>query len=131
MYGGNIDNKWVVSSIIKKITNSDTLQLINNQNMRDFVHISDLCDLFKKSLKRKNCGIYEVGTGRSVSIKYLAVKIKNEIKKDINFILLKPFKSKKNFFSKANIFNTKKKFLWKPKISLETGLKKLIREHVK
>lgn len=125
VYGGNNFNKGVVSDLINKFRKYKTINLVHSQNSRDFINLDDLSNLFLKSLLIKRSGIFEVGSGRSVSIKKLATTIKKVFNFDSNLVFIKPFKSSKNTFSKSNIYQTKLVFSWKPKINLIKGLKKL------
>jgi len=40
----------------------------NGQSIRDFVHVEDVAKIYKKLLKNKNSGIYDIGTGRGTKI---------------------------------------------------------------
>ena len=77
VYGGSLKNRWVVAALIKKIKNNNLIKIQYSKNTRDFINISDLCNLFKKSLRKNISGIFEVGTGKSISIKYLALTLKS------------------------------------------------------
>ena len=126
VYGDNTRNRWVVASLIKKFRKFKKVQIDNSGNYRDFLNLTDLSILLIKSLDIKKNGIYEVGSGRAISIKNLANLIKKILKKNIYLDFTKPFSSKKNFYSQAQIYETKKIFSWRPKIGLKKGLKSLI-----
>ena len=126
VYGGNLKNRWVVATFIKKIKNNNIIKIHYSKNTRDFINIDDVCNLFKKSLRKNISGIFEVGTGKSTSIKYLALTLKKLINKKAKFIFPEPTKSKTNFYSKAKLKMTKKIFLWRPKINLINGLRILV-----
>jgi|TARA_B110000114_G_C15059133_1_gene384594 nucleoside-diphosphate-sugar epimerase len=127
VYGSSVNNRYYISTIIKEFINiSDKIKIKYYKNIRDYIHIKDLSDLIYKSISKKSTGIFEVASGKSISIKNLATKIRNNYfpKKDLIFI--NPAKSKVNDYSKSNIKSTLKVFNWRPKISIENGLKKLI-----
>lgn len=125
VYGGNNFNRGVVSDLINKFRKYKTFNLHYSQNTRDFINLEDLSNLFLKSLFINKSGIFDVGSGKSISIRKLAVSIKKVFKFNSNLIFVKPVKSSKNNYSKSNIYNTKLVFSWKPKIDLTKGLKKL------
>ena len=77
VYGDNTRNRWVVASLIKKFKKLKKVQIDNSGNYRDFINLTDLSILFIKSLGIKKNGVYEVGSGRAISIKNLANLIKN------------------------------------------------------
>ena len=72
-------------------------------------------------------GIFEVGSGKSITLKYLAYKIKKVFNKKVKITYVSPKKSKKNYYSKSKINKTIKTFRWKPKTTLSQGLVKLSR----
>ena len=91
---------------------------------RDFTYVSDVVDAFiKASNSRKSGNIFNVGSGNAVSINYI----------------VKLLKGKKIFIKKrpgepditiADIKKIKKILNWKPKISIENGIKKILNEHI-
>ena len=88
VYGGNNFNKGVVSDLINKFRKYKTINLVHSQNSRDFINLDDLSNLFLKSLLIKRSGIFEVGSGRSVSIKKLATTIKKVFNFDSNLVFI-------------------------------------------
>ena len=111
--------------MINKFRKYKTFNLHYSQNTRDFINLDDLSNLFLKSLLINKSGVFDVGSGKSISIRKLAVSIKKVFKFNSNLIFVKPVKSSKNNYSKSNIYNTKLVFSWKPKIDLIKGLKNL------
>ena len=126
VYGGSLKNRWVVASLVKKFKSLQKITIANSGNYRDFINISDLNDLFFKSLKKNDSGIFEVGTGKATSIRNLAYLIKKLLRINIKIYFTKPARSKTNFYSKAQIKKTKNFFSWQPKIDLKNGLKRVI-----
>ena len=115
-----------MASLVKKFKSLQKITIANSGNYRDFINISDLNDLFFKSLKKNDSGIFEVGTGKATSIRNLAYLIKKLLRINIKIYFTKPARSKTNFYSKAQIKKTKNFFSWKPKIDLKNGLKRVI-----
>ena len=78
LYGG--DDK---ASIIYKIINADKdskIKINNNGNSkRDFIHVDDVANIYKKLINTGYTGHVEIGTGKSVSIKSLIKYNKNYI----------------------------------------------------
>lgn len=125
VYGGSTNNRWVVASLIKRLKNSKKITLKYSENVRDFIHIEDLCRLFCKCLYVDRSGIFEIGTGKVITIKKLALEIKKNLSLKSEIVCSKPYKSKLNFFSKSFLNLTKKKFTWRPVITLKQGLKNI------
>ena len=104
-------------SIISKIINSYKskiikLNLINNgESIRDFIHIDDVVECYKKILKNKIFGIVDVGSGYGVKIIDLInaigkknFKIKYLKKNETNYSIAQDLKFKTNKFKSLEKF---------------------------
>lgn len=89
---------------------------------RDFTYVSDVVDAIIKSVKSnvKN-EIFNIGSGKTVSVNYLTKLIGG---KKI-FIPKRPGEPNITF---ADINKIKKIIRWKPKVSIEEGMKKVLNE---
>jgi len=97
----------------------------SGKQLRDYIYIDDLIDASLKIIKTKKVGIYNVGSGVGISL--------NDIISKINKILSKNIKPKYNLSagggvkkSILDIKKIKKDMKWRPKISIDTGLRKTI-----
>ena len=108
VYGNNENNKKEQASPIYKFYKNSILKneikLFKNSHKykRDFVCINDICDIHYKMLFQKKSGIYNIGTGRSVSFKKIATLIAKKNKAKIKYISM-PENLKKHYqtFTKA------------------------------
>ena len=104
------------------------LMLGNIDATRDFTYVSDTADAIIRSLDSKNAigEIINVGSGNEISISDLAFKISKIAKKKIR---IKYDKSRERPYDVNRLICNNKKALkllgWKPKISMDQGLKKL------
>ncbi len=118
MYGGN-DNFSIISKIIASYSGDRELYLFNNgESVRDFIHILDVCNIYKKLLESDYCGIVNVGTGNGHSIKNIVemlkdysvdFKINNKTRDEINesiasTIILKSIIKRYNFIDLNDYF---------------------------
>ena len=112
----------VISNFLSQTKNKKPLTIVGNgKQTRDFIHVDDLANAFIKVLKSKHTNkIYNLGSGKKTSINYIA-SIFNGKKK---FIPMRPGEPKDSL---ANISKLKKDLKWRPKISIETGITKLLR----
>ena len=126
VYGArlNVSGQYgaVISNFLSQTKNKKPLTIVGNgKQTRDFIHVDDLANAFIKVLKSKHTNkIYNLGSGKKTSINYIA-SIFNGKKK---FIANRPGEPKDSL---ANISKLKKDLKWRPKISIETGITKLIR----
>lgn len=136
MYGPNDNpNKFIEivrSNMINKI---DKMDLTLGKQRRDFIHVEDVCDLvlciiFKiKSLKVKNYK-FEVGTGKSVSIRDFLTTMKIIFNSNItlNFGAIEENKHEiQDSFS--DIYSIPSQLNWKPIININNGIKTLLNNY--
>jgi len=130
VYGpGQASNAY--SGVINKFIN----QLINDKSpliygegkqTRDFIYVSDLVDAIIGVIGYELDGVFNIGTGRGISVNELAKKLMEIMRKED----CKPIHSKPNSSevenSWADISATKKVFGFRPEISLEEGLRRTV-----
>jgi nucleoside-diphosphate-sugar epimerase len=127
VYGGDLNNKYYISNIIKKFSsNSKKMDIKYYENVRDYIHINDLSNLIYKSINKKIVGIFEVASGKNISVKNLVIKIKRLYKSKKKIYFKEPKKTLNNDYSRSNIKKTIKNFNWKPKTTLDSGLRELM-----
>jgi len=124
VYGPKSPPHLVTSKIMSQM-NNQYISLGNLNSERDFIYIDDVISALQKiHIKTRGYNEYNVGTGTSYSINQICKIIKNLTKQDT------PIKSSIQFFQKNDVKkivcnpNKLKKLGWKPKVSIELGLKK-------
>tara|TARA_B100001027_G_scaffold192094_1_gene146749 strand:+ start:1526 stop:2431 length:906 start_codon:yes stop_codon:yes gene_type:complete len=119
----NISGRYsaVIGNFLSQTKNNKPLTIVGNgKQTRDFIHVDDLVNAFIKIIKSRHVNkIYNLGSGRRISINTIA-RIFNGKKK---FIPIRPGEPKDSL---ANISKLKKDINWKPKISIQSGIKKLL-----
>jgi UDP-glucose 4-epimerase len=89
---------------------------------RDFTYISDIVQAFYKSINlKKNFRIYNVGTGKPISINKIVRLLDC---KSVNI----PKRPGEPDQTNAKIKKISRELNWKPKISIELGINKLLKE---
>jgi len=83
------DKSFLIPSLSKKIAlnKKKYFKLINSR--RDFIHIDDICDAIYILLINKYTGIYNIGSGKSYSIRFIANFLKKKLKKNFKLIITK------------------------------------------
>lgn len=111
----------VIGNFLTQTKNRKPLTVVGDgKQTRDFIHVDDLINAFIQVIKSKSVNkIYNLGSGKRTSINTIA-KIFGGKKK---FIPIRPGEPKN---SVANIKKVKKEINWKPKISIEKGIKNLL-----
>ena len=95
----------------------------DGKQKRDFIYISDVVDALVRGVKykKKNIQIFNVGSGKPVSINFICKLLNGQI---INI----PKRPGEPDITFANIKKIKKELNWRPKISIQEGIKKLLQE---
>jgi len=111
----------VISIFLRQKKNNKPLTIVGDGNQsRDFVHVLDVVEAFKKASFSKNKNkVYNIGTGKSETINKIA-KIFGGKKKFI------PKRAGDLRFSKAKISKVKKDLRWIPKKKLNISIQELI-----
>ena len=111
----------VIGNFLSQTKNKKPLTIVGDgKQTRDFINVDDLINAFIQVIKSKLVNkIYNLGSGKRTSIVSIA-KIFGGEKKFIPFRLGEP----KN--SLANISKIRKDIGWRPQISIEEGIKKLL-----
>ena len=113
----------VITKFINKLKENKSPEIFGDgSQIRDFIYVKDVADANLSAMKSnvKN-GFFNIGTGKTTSIKELAYMMIKIFGKEFKPVFLDPFKGdvKK---SQADINHTKNKLNWKYKIELNDGL---------
>lgn len=126
VYGPTSPTYSVIYNIINKIINNKTIKISNFDIKRDFIYIDDVVSAFNLLLKKKIKGfsIFNVGSGKSISIENLAKKLIKISNKKISIIKTEQ-KNIEDDVPEIFAKTTKlQKLGWSPKFTLDEGLKK-------
>ena len=91
VYGPNEDHKGEQASPIHKFTEQAKVGKIklfeNSENYkRDFVCVSDICEIHEKMLDINEKGVYNIGTGTAISFQQVANLVANKYNSNIEYI---------------------------------------------
>ena len=103
---------FFIPSVFKKIfSKNKNIKFENVNKYRDFIHFDDLLIAIKTLLENKTKGIFNIGSGKKISLKQIILKVKklNDKKKNIDII-----KNNKQDYLIAEISKLKK-LKFKPK----------------
>ena len=113
----------VFGNFLRQKRSNKPLTIVGSGNQtRDFIHVEDLIDAFIKVIKSRLVNkIYNLGSGKEVSINKIASLFGGKK----TFIPKRPREPKRSL---ANISKIKKDINWKPKISIQEGIKRLLND---
>jgi UDP-glucose 4-epimerase len=104
----------------QKINNKPLTIVGDGSQSRDFTYVTDVVDAVIKSIKLRGSHIINIGTGKSITINYIAKKLSNKF----TYIPKRPGEPDVTL---ANISKAKKILKWKPRIKINEGLKFMLK----
>jgi len=127
VYGSRMDNEsdysTVIAIFLRQKTKGEPLTIVGDgKQKRDFIYIDDVVEANIKAMKygkKLNGEVVNIGTGKDYNINQLAKIVGG---KNIH-ILARPGESKVTLADNSKAWQILK---WKPKISLEEGIRRLI-----
>lgn len=124
-YGGNT-KKGIVYHILKAIKNNTSFTVWGDgTHVRDFIYIDDLIEAMMSVGLNNLQGIFNVGTGKGISIKNLIEIIQTITKKKLK-IIHKPRRLIDSFYSVLDNTKLIGSINWSPKVGLVEGLNRLV-----
>ena len=121
----------VYAGVIKKFVdcarqNKSVIVFGKGDQMRDFIHVNDVIQYIVRAIKNiegKKGEIYNIGTGKAISIKQLAIDIFSIFKKNLIINYAEPLEGDIKF-SSTRIKKSEKILCYSPKIELKDGIAK-------
>ena len=128
VYGPNQDINRVIPITIKNAFKDKKFDCSKGLQYRDFIYIDDVVNAILKILKSKktNGEIINIGSGKPLRIKELIKKICLIVGAGTPVFGKVKMRKDETMFLYPNIQKAKKILNWRPKISLNAGLKKTI-----
>ena len=133
---GKFDSKTkFIPWLIGELEMNKTLELTECKQKRDFISTFDVVSFIHEIIKkRKSFKIklnqIELGTGKSLEIKKLVLKLKTLIKSDSKVLFNTKVDSSEIMDSYANIKTIPSFIEWKPKFNIDLGLKELLKSNL-
>ncbi len=137
VYGEEQANRWVVPEFVKKIVNDDEVTIHGDgSQIRAFCHVSDIANAFSYALEKGDNQIFNIGNNlEPISIKELANRIisLSKSKSQIKFISFDDSsRNRKEIINRAPDISKAMEILeYKPKVTLDDGLTRVIKKHSK
>ena len=126
LYGVGMSTENVFSKIIQQVRCAGEVKVWNDKPIRDFLWVDDAVDALVEMALGKAKGIYNVASGRAVSIGELidAALLSSGVDKQYTRTLTKSADAYSAIF--LDISDTFDSFGWAPKMKLEDGIKRLL-----
>lgn len=117
----------VITTFIDRLLKKESLTVFGGGNqVRDFVHVDDIVRANLLVLEREiEGGIFNIGTGRGISINDLAKYLGKMMDRDIE-IRHEGVTKYETRYAVADISRARERLRYSPKVNLEKGIKKMI-----
>lgn len=128
VYGKRQNKQYagVISNFAENISKDKPLVIYGDGlQTRDFVFIYDVINAFDAAVKTNSSGVYNIASGKSISVKELAQMFLDITGKKVQ-IKFQPAKKKDIRYSMADISKAEKELGFSPKTNLRDGLTELI-----
>lgn len=126
IFGKGMAKNNVLSDILSQLKGDKPITVRNAAPVRDFLSIRELVSLFPNIIQKPQPGIFNVGSGESISISTLAkiLSAKSGLEKDIISLAAPSHKISTLSLDISKIGNV---YDWRPKLSLESQLSNFIK----
>ena len=131
LYGVGMSTENVFSKIIQQVRCAGEVKVWNDKPIRDFLWVDDAVDALVEMALGRAKGIYNVASGRAVSIGELidAALLSSGVDKQYTRTLTKSADAYSAIF--LDISDTFDSFGWAPKMKLEDGIKRLLNNEMR
>jgi nucleoside-diphosphate-sugar epimerase len=122
-YGPYEDQKRLVPSVIQSFLKGEAARCTHGNQIRDFLHVTDVADAFVTLLDSNVKGTVNIGSGKPVSIQDLVLKIAKILGTEMDIRMgAIPAREDEPPFIVADVTRLKKEVKWVQKYSLEEGI---------
>ncbi len=128
VYGIFSERSSLIKDIYNGLINDQEIRLSSPDPIRDYVHIEDVSEAFRYAVEssfQNNFEIINIGSGIGTSVEQMVNSMSQQYGKKAK-VHYNGFRKNEISFSVANIIKANTLLGWKPKISLEEGIKKMI-----
>mgnify|MGYP001474065100 FL=1 len=131
IYGDNDSSKKIIDLIFESIESEKKLELSPGEQVLDFIHIDDVLSFYQHLIKHKNKipnkTNFKLGTGEGHNLQQVSSIIESVTNKKTNINWGgKEYRQSDVMYAVANLHEIKDKLTWRPKISLNEGIMKII-----
>jgi UDP-glucose 4-epimerase len=125
IYGPGQNENFVIPSIIKQLREQSKIKLQDPKPRRDFLYISDMVNMYLKTIDYDKAGfeIFNVGSGVSYSVKEILDTLIDISGHDPKIEFSGQSRKNEVMETRADINKAKEILDWKPKVSIDDGLR--------
>jgi UDP-glucose 4-epimerase len=129
-YGPGNTKRTIINVFIEKALQCENLTLFGSgKRGQDFIYFSDIIDAMILSYKNNACGIFNIGSGKPISMKELASVVLETIPRSTSKIVYSGNDDpQENYYPNISLSKSSKLLGYKPKIDLREGLERTMQD---
>ncbi len=125
-YGYKALRKTVVNIFMENALRGESLRLMGTGRRRqDFIYVDDVALAFWLAFSKKKYGIYNIASGRTVTMRQLAKEIIKTVHSSSEILFTGQPDPQEGYQVKINTWRAKKELNFKPQYNLKKGLRRL------
>ena len=128
IYGLGLKNNKLLNRLRNEILSSNLVKINLSNHKMNFIHARDIANGIYRLIKKNSFSDFNFAYKKSYTIKEIISKISNYYKKKPKIIDSKMLLNKTHIQYKLNSTKLAKSVKWTPKISLDKGLKMMIKK---
>lgn len=130
IYGFGQSASFLIPEIIQQALHNSSIQVKDLEPKRDYLFIDDFIDAIVQSIALNRFEIINLGSGESYSVGELIALVQNILGVSLPVISSNEHRKAEIMNTIADITKAATVLNWKPKISMEEGLKKIIQQTI-
>lgn len=131
VYGPGQRGDFLMPSIVKQLKENGKIRLKDPNPKRDFIYVKDAALALIKAADHKGFGIFNIGCGKSYSVRQVVEKLSDIHGKKISIKYTNEKRRNEIIDCYADISKAKKELGWHPTIGIDEGLKNVYRLYKK
>jgi len=129
VYGSGQDERFLIPTLVRQALDPQTAEITvrDPRPRRDFVHVDDVVSLIEATLSQSACGVYNAGSGASVSIGTLVDEINAIAPAPKRVRATGEWRPEEVLDVVADISRARRDLGWTPRVALREGLRETVR----
>ncbi len=128
IYGRGQSPNFLIPAIVKQLKNGKII-LKDCKPRRDFIHVQDVVEALIVGLKlKKDSDIFNIGCGKSYSVREIVNKIIHTYGKPVEVICREETRRQEVMDTVANIQKAKDVLGWQPHVDIDKGLADVVKD---
>jgi UDP-glucose 4-epimerase len=128
IYGAGQDERFLIPEIVRQLKRGRTVTLKDLTPRRDVLYVDDAVEAYVKAGEygRPGCEVFNVGFGRSYSVREIAEKLISLSGRDVTLRSRGERRKGEIRDTVADVARAKRRLKWKPLVGIDEGLRRVL-----